>query len=136
MYLVTTSGFVESPPIDVASLEEKSEIKSGQSLLIQPDQFLQDVTEQLHAYDRIVIEFGSFADGRGFSLAKRLRNSGFKGKIRARGNMFCEQYRYLLDCGFDEIEITPEQALRQPFQYWKISDATTYRDRLKTTGKV
>jgi len=82
MYLVTTSGFVESPPIELASLEEKSEINSGQSLLIQPDQFQHEEIEQLHSYDRVVIEFVSFADGRGFSLAKRLRNSGFKGKIR------------------------------------------------------
>jgi uncharacterized protein (DUF934 family) len=136
MYLVTNSGFVESPPIKVASLEEKPDTTSGQSVLIQPDQFLAGETEQLLSNDRIVIEFGSFADGRGFSLAKRLRNSGFKGKIRARGNMFCEQYRYLLDCGFDEIEITPEQALRQPYQHWKVSNALTYRDKLKMANRV
>jgi len=136
MYLVTNNGFVESPPIDIGSAELIGATSGEQSFLVQPDQFLNDEVEHLHAYDRIVIEFASFADGRGFSLAKRLRNSGFKGNIRARGKMFCEQYRYLLDCGFDEIEITEEQAKRQPFQHWKSNTATTYRDRLKSTNRL
>ncbi len=131
MYLVNSTGFVESPAIDLLSAKQISKQQIGQSVLIEPSCFLEQDMSCLLNQERIVIAFDSAADGRAFSLARRLRQHGFAGKIRARGRMFCEQYRYLLECGFDEIEISAEQARRQPFQHWVNSGQTSYRDKLR-----
>ncbi len=59
--------------------------------------------------------FPSFSDGRGLSLAKRLRRAGFKGTLRASGPLIADQFREALDCGFDEIELPDAMAARQPW---------------------
>lgn len=64
------------------------------------------------------IAFPSFADGRGFSLARQLRHMGYKGKLRARGHLIADQYGFARDCGFDEVEISFELAGRQPEDQW------------------
>ena len=54
----------------------------------------------------VVINFPSFSDGRGFSLAVRLRKDlGFKGEIRATGHVIPDQALYLLRAGFDTLDI-------------------------------
>ena len=40
----------------------------------------------------IRIDFPSFADGRGFTLAKLVRIRGFKGHLRAKGHIISDQY--------------------------------------------
>lgn len=66
----------------------------------------------------IRVPFPSFADGRGFSIAKRLRQLGFTGLLRAHGHVICDQYPLALRSGFDEIEISAELAERQPETEW------------------
>lgn len=64
------------------------------------------------------IEFPTYADGRGATLAKRLRRLGFMGKLRAIGPLIPDQFSDLIACGFDEVEITEEQLIRQPIEQW------------------
>ena len=66
----------------------------------------------------IAIDFPSFADGRGFSLAQRLRRRGFRGRLRARGHVIVDQFAYAFACGFDEVEIDEALAARQPEAMW------------------
>lgn len=66
----------------------------------------------------IAIVFPVFSDGRGFSLAKLLRNRGYRGVLRAFGPLIADQYRQALACGFDEIEIPDRLAQRQPEALW------------------
>lgn len=57
-----------------------------------------------------LIDFPAFGDGRGFSLAVRLRKDfGFKGEIRATGPVIPDQALFLLRAGFDTVEITDER---------------------------
>ena len=65
-----------------------------------------------------VIAFPAYSDGRGFSLAKQMRNAGFKGILRASGPLIADQFAYALACGFDEIELPEAQAARQPIEHW------------------
>ncbi|KAA0969662.1 DUF934 domain-containing protein [Aureimonas fodinaquatilis] len=67
----------------------------------------------------IAVEFPAFTDGRGLSLAVRLRRAGFTGTLRARGPVIADQFREILACGFDEVEIPQTVAERQPFDQWK-----------------
>ena len=64
------------------------------------------------------ISFPSFADGRGFSIARHLRLLGYKGRLRAHGHVIAEQYAMARRCGFDEIEISTSLAERQPEDQW------------------
>jgi len=64
------------------------------------------------------IAFGSFADGRGFTLARRLRAAGFTGRLRAVGPLIADQYAMARRSGFDEVEIPDDIAQRQPQEQW------------------
>lgn len=81
----------------------------------------------------IRIPFPSFADGRGFSLARKLRERGYKGTLRAVGHLISDQYGFARICGFDEVEIGDDLARRQPADQWqaRIADpSSTYQTRL------
>ena len=66
----------------------------------------------------IAIDFPKFNDGRGFSIAKALREQGYKGTLRASGALIPDQFAFALHVGFDEVEISDEQAARQPVGQW------------------
>jgi uncharacterized protein (DUF934 family) len=66
----------------------------------------------------IAVAFPAFSDGRGFSIAKQLRNAGFEGDLRAQGALIPDQFRFALSVGFDEVEIDDERFQRQPLSDW------------------
>lgn len=66
----------------------------------------------------IRIDFPGPADGRGFGLAQRLRQLGFKGRLRAKGHVLADQYAMARRTGFDEVEIPDDLAARQPEDQW------------------
>ena len=77
--------------------------------------------EELPALDQVAairVTFPSFADGRGFTLAQRLRRMGFAGRLRAAGHILADQYTMARRCGFDEVEIDDALAARQPEPDW------------------
>ena len=82
----------------------------------------------------IRIAFPSFSDGRGFTLARRLRDAGFQGRLRAFGHVIADQYAMARRSGFDEVEISDELAARQPEDQWKARAnwrAHDYQSRLR-----
>jgi uncharacterized protein (DUF934 family) len=66
----------------------------------------------------IAVAFPAYGDGRGFTLAKRLRHAGFTGTLRAVGPLIADQFAYALACGFDELELPEANAARQPVEHW------------------
>ena len=66
----------------------------------------------------VTIDFPAFTDGRAFTLARRLRNNGFQGVLRARGNLIADQFAYAFACGFDEVEPSEAVFARQPEEQW------------------
>ena len=68
--------------------------------------------------EMVCIDFPSFADGRGFTLARLLRLRGYRGRLRARGHVISDQYAMARRSGFDEVEISDELAARQPEAEW------------------
>ena len=85
---------------------------------LEPSDSPEEVWPMISGIDAVRISFPSFADGRGFSIAKFLREAGFKGVIRAHGHVLCDQYPLAVRCGIDEVEIDAEMALRQPEEFW------------------
>ncbi len=93
-----------------------------------------DLADHLGRVTMIRVDFPSFADGRGFTLARRLRLMGFKGRLRARGHVIADQYAMARRAGFDEIEIAPDLARRQPEAQWRRRSAWQahdYQSRLR-----
>jgi len=59
----------------------------------------------------IAIRFTRFTDGRGFTLARHLREArGHTGAILACGHLIPDQADYLRRCGFSHVEIRPDAA--------------------------
>ena len=57
-------------------------------------------------FDRIEIEFPSFADGRGYSQARLLRRRyGYDGELRAVGDIRRDELDLLNRCGFNSLEL-------------------------------
>ena len=82
----------------------------------------------------IRVDFPNFSDGRGFTLAVRLRQLGFKGRLRARGHVIADQYAMARRSGFDEVEISQDLATRQPEAQWLARadwQAHDYQSRLR-----
>ncbi|QMU57757.1 MAG: DUF934 domain-containing protein [Boseongicola sp.] len=89
---------------------------------------------RLDSIDLIRVDFPSFADGRGFTIARRLRLMGYQGRLRASGHVITDQYAMARRCGFDEVEISQDLADRQPENQWRArSDWAShdYQSRLR-----
>ncbi|MEP5759556.1 MAG: DUF934 domain-containing protein [Litoreibacter sp.] len=76
------------------------------------------LSNRLGEITMIRIDFPSSADGRGFTIARRLRLMGFTGKLRARGHVLADQYAMARRSGFDEVEIDDALAARQTEPQW------------------
>ena len=80
---------------------------------------IDDVAVWLPHLSLVSIRFPSFSDGRGYSLARKIRQRGYQGILRARGPLIPDQFYYLTQCGFDEIELPDTSAQRQTSAQWQ-----------------
>ena len=91
-----------------------------------PDAKLEEIAPRLGDVARVGIEFPKFRDGRGFTIARTLRERfGYKGDIRAMGHFLPDQFGAMIACGFTSFVTPPEHTpaqfaaatkLRQPGQ--------------------
>jgi len=71
-------------------------------LRLEPQDDLSVVTERIGSAARIEVNFPKFGDGRGFSIARLLRERyGYKGELRAIGEVARDHLYYMEQCGFD-----------------------------------
>lgn len=93
----------------------------------------EDVRKLIPHLDRIKlveISFPRFRDGRGYSAARILREAGYKGELRAEGDVLVDELLFMRRCGFDSFapwapldEKLVEEALnRFPFVYQAAAD--------------
>ena len=113
--IVTDTGFAADD--HNAAFIALGEAAGETAILIPSNTNPADLPKALSA-SVIAVEFPSFADGRGFTLAAQLRRLGFKGRLRAQGHVICEQYAMARRSGFDEVAISDELAARQPENLW------------------
>ncbi len=81
--------------------------------VLAPDARLEAVLPRLAAARVIAINFPQFRDGRGFTLARALRQHGYRGDLRATGHFLPDQFRALKGCGFTSFEPPLEHAPAQ-----------------------
>lgn len=96
---------VEVAPETLLQLSEAK--KLGASLTTEEDHEL--LLPYLDKLALIAIEFLVFRDGRGFSQARLLRRAGFKGELRAVGEVARDRLAHLESCGFNAFVIPDER---------------------------
>lgn len=103
-----TDGFVplDNAANDVVALDVPSDA--------DPD----ELVDRLGGVKMVRVDFPSFADGRGFTIARTLRLKGYTGRLRAKGHVLADQYAMARRSGFDEVEIDHTLAARQPEDQW------------------
>ena len=62
----------------------------------------------------IALHFPVFSDGRHYSVARILREQlGYRGELRATGDVLTDQIRFLVRCGFDALETKHQLSLER-----------------------
>ena len=80
---------------------------------IKAGEVFEDVIPDLTALPLIALNFAKYTDGRAFSLARDLRErSGYKGDIRATGDVLLDEMALMLRCGFTSFDISDERTVR------------------------
>jgi uncharacterized protein (DUF934 family) len=71
-----------------------------------PELLGDDVVNEVRRFTLIALEFPKFRDGRAYSYARLLRERyGFKGELRAVGDVLMEQLFFMLRTGFDTFDL-------------------------------
>lgn len=75
------------------------------------DRPIEEIADDLHRLEAVVLAFPAFKDGRAYSQARVLRERhGFRGEIRATGEVLQDQAIFLVRCGFDAFEVDDKTA--------------------------
>ena len=68
------------------------------------------IVPDLRHFEVIAVNFAQFTDGRGYSIARLLRERyGWRGELRAIGDILRDQLFYLARCGFDAFALREGQ---------------------------
>jgi uncharacterized protein (DUF934 family) len=87
-------------------------------VLLSPEPKIEPIVQLLNRLDLVAIEFPDFMDGRGFTIARCLREQhAFRGDIRASGHLLPDQFAALIQCGFTSIVTPPDHP---PLQWQNI----------------
>lgn len=124
--LINDTGFLTTDPTRWIDPEARIDLPSD----TDPAQ----LNSLLIGKELVRIAFPSFADGRGFTLARLIRQQGYKGWLRASGHVIADQYAMARRSGFDDVEIDADMALRQPEDQWRARAdwrANDYQARLR-----
>jgi uncharacterized protein (DUF934 family) len=146
-HVITEAGALPAEDV-VVSLEvwqqQRAEVLAHphkKGIMLKPDQHPEVIVDDLAHLDIIALAFPAFADGRGYSYAVLLRQRyGFKGELRATGDIFKDNMFYLKRCGFDSFAVRADKDLQVALQglqdfsecYQASTDESTplYRRRL------
>jgi uncharacterized protein (DUF934 family) len=94
-------------PLDVWQAR-KAELmaRPQRGVWLAPDELAQDIATDLANLQVVAIDFPQFADGRGYSTAALLRGRfGWRGELRAIGEVLKDQLFYLSRVGFDAYAV-------------------------------
>ncbi len=89
----------------------------GLGIWLDSNEQVEEIADDLEHFQVIALNFPKFTDGRHYSSARLLRERyGYKGEIRAIGDVLRDQLFYMRRCGFDAFAIRadrdPEDALQ------------------------
>ncbi|MEQ8936486.1 MAG: DUF934 domain-containing protein, partial [Amphiplicatus sp.] len=86
--------------------------EAGRFALVLPnDVNVEEIAGGLNRFAAVILQFPVFKDGRAYSQARLLRERyGYKGEIRARGNLLRDQILFMARVGFDGFDVDEGKA--------------------------
>ncbi|MEM5296540.1 DUF934 domain-containing protein [Burkholderia sp. JPY481] len=77
---------------------------------LAPDSEPADIAGDFDKLALIAVDFPVFRDGRGYSIGRLLRERyGYKGELRAIGDVLRDQVRLMFRCGFDAFAVRADK---------------------------
>jgi uncharacterized protein (DUF934 family) len=82
----------------------------GLGVWLDSDEEAEEIGADVGKFQVIALNFPAFTDGRSYSNARLLRDRyGYKGELRAIGDVLRDQLFYLHRCGFDAFAIRADK---------------------------
>jgi len=82
----------------------------GLGIRLESSQSPEAIKDDLSRFAVVALEFPKFGDGRAYSHARMLKDRlGYRGEVRAVGDVLRDQYRAMHRCGFDALEIAGDR---------------------------
>ncbi len=74
---------------------------------------LDEIVDDLDSIALVALEFGSFTEGRPYTYARKLRQRhGYRGEIRAVGDVSRDRLAFMERCGFNAYELRSDDELQ------------------------
>jgi uncharacterized protein (DUF934 family) len=102
---------VESQEQPAVTLDAFLDQSNATAVRLEPDEDARLLIPHLDRLALIEIAFPKYRDGRGYSSARILREAGYKGELRAQGDVLVDQIAFMKRCGFDSF--APESPLNE-----------------------
>ncbi len=135
--IVTDNGFsIDDREGSTCSPEALPPSSESQTVCLQSEDDPSVLADSLDRLTLIKVNFSSFSDGRGFTIARQLRSMGYKGRLRATGYIISDQYTMIRRSGFCEVEISNELAERQPQHQWMFRADWQQNDYQRRLGRI
>ena len=84
---------------------------------LKNDEPVADIAVDLPYFAVIALEFPTFKDGRALTQARLLRERyGYRGELRAVGDVLRDQIFFMQRCGFDAFELRSDQSLEDALE--------------------
>jgi len=85
----------------VLSLADFLAADNAAAVRIEPGEDARTLLPHLGRIALIEVSFPAYGDGRGYSSVRILREEGYKGELRATGDVLLDQLSHMRRCGFD-----------------------------------
>ena len=92
--------------------EHKTERQGRNGVLLENTDDARVLAGDFDKLALIAVRFPKFTDGRGYSIARILRRAGWKGELRAVGDVLRDQLFYMTRCGFDAFALRADQDMQ------------------------
>jgi uncharacterized protein (DUF934 family) len=117
---------VADPAVTVDAFGDQT---NASAVRLEPGDDARDLIPHLARLQLIEVNFPVFGDGRGYSAARILREAGYKGELRAVGDVLVDQIAAMRRCGFDafapEVPLDPADAATAFARFAHVYQPTT-----------
>ena len=117
-FLYRSDEVTEQPSVTLDAFLYQS---NATAVRLEPDDDARALIPFLDRLTLIEVAFPKYRDGRGYSAARILREAGYKGELRAQGDVLVYQIAFMRRCGFDsfapEASLNPEAVARALSNY-------------------
>lgn len=99
---------MEQPAVTLDAFLDQS---NATAVRLESDEDARLLIPYLDRIALVEVAFPKFRDGRGYSAGRILREAGYKGELRAQGDVLVDQIPLMRRCGFDSF--APESPVNE-----------------------